>query len=228
MLGRGVSGLRLAILTEGFTQPGAQPDVNAAVRKAADQLKRLGATVEEVSLPDHTDAWQFLWPIALEGMWALAHGNLEGRHHSGRYDAALTDFFGAARLRQPVTQAPTVKFVISAGAYLHERYHGRLYAKAQNLRAGLRAKYDSLLSRFDALVMPTTPMKSHRRDKPNPYAMLTNTAPFDVTGHPGLSIPCGMADGLPIGLMLIGRHFDDGTLLRLGHAYEQSINWRMQ
>ena len=221
-----MNGLRLGILREGFTHLGAQEDVNAAVRKAASQLQRLGAKVEEVSLPEHLEAWQFLWPIALEGMATLARGNLQGRHRAGRYDAGLADFFGVARLKQPVTQAITVKLVLSAGEYLHERYHGRLYAKAQNLRSGLRAKYDAMLERFDALVMPSTPMKSHRREEHSPYAMLTNTAPFDVTGHPGLSLPCGMSDGLPIGLMLIGRHFDDATLLRLGYAYEQSIDWR--
>jgi amidase len=227
-LGKDVNGLRLGILKEGFTQPGAQEDVNAAVHKAASELTRLGAKVEEVSIPEHTEAWQFLWPIVLEGMAALSRGNLQGRHHSGRYDPGLADYFGAARLEQPVTQALTVKFMIAAGEYLHERYHGRLYAKAQNLRAGLRAKYDTALSKFDALVMPSTPMKPHRRAERAPYAMLTNTAPFDLTGHPGLSVPCGMSDGLPIGLMLIGRHFDDATLLRLGYAYEQSVDWRKQ
>jgi amidase len=146
-------------------------------------------------------------------MAALARGNLQGRRHAGRYDAGLADFFGAERLKQPVTQALTVKSLISVGEYLHERYHGRLYAKAQNLRAGLRAKYDASLQRFDALVMPSTPMKAHRRGDHAPFTMVTNTAPFDVTGHPGLSVPCGMAEGLPIGLLLIGGHFDDVTLL---------------
>jgi amidase len=70
------------------------------------------------------------------------------------------------------------------------------------------------------------PWLRSREEIVSPYAMLTNTAPFDVTGHPGLSVPCGMSDGLPIGLMLIGRHFDDATLLRLGYAYEQSVDWR--
>ncbi len=225
-LGKDVNGLRLGILKEGFTHPGAQDDVNSAVRKAASELQRLGAKVEEVSIPEHSEAWQFLWPIALEGMAALARGNLQGRHHAGRYDAGVADFFGAARLKQPVTQAITVKLILCLGEYLHERYHGRLYAKGQNLRGGLRAKYDAALQNFDALVMPSTPMKAHRRDVESPYAMLTNTAPFDVTGHPGLSVPCGMSDGLPIGLMLVGRHFDDATLLRLGYAYEQSVDWR--
>ncbi|HVN27748.1 MAG TPA: amidase [Candidatus Binataceae bacterium] len=225
-LGKSIAGRKLAILKEGFTHPGAQDDVNAAVRKAAAQLQRLGATVEEVSIPEHREAWQFLWPIALQGMASLARTNLEGRHHGGRYDAALVEFFGAARRKLPVTRAITVKFMLAAGGYLEERYHGRLYAKAQNLRAGLRATYDSMLSKYDALVMPSTPMKPHRRDERAPYTMVTNTAPFDVTGHPGLSVPCGMSDGLPIGLMLIGRHFDDATLLQLGHAYEQSVDWR--
>ena len=159
-------------------------------------------------------------------MAAFARGNLQGRHHTGRYDASLAEYFGAARLKQTVTQAITVKFMLGAGEYLHQRYHGRLYAKGQNLRGGLRAKYDAMLQKFDALVMPTTPMKSQRRDEPARYTMVTNTAPFDVTGHPGLSIPCGMSDGLPIGLMMIGRHFDDATLLQLGFAYEQSVDWR--
>ncbi len=225
-LGKSVNGLRLGILTEGFTHPGAQDEVNAAVRKAAAELQRLGAKVEEVSIPEHREAWQFLWPIVLEGMSTLARGNLQGRHHSGSYDAGLADFFGAARLKQPATQALTVKFMLSAGQYLHERYHGRLYAKAQNLRGGLRAKYDAVLQNFDALVMPSTPMKAHRREERSPYAPLTNTAPFDVTGHPGLSLPCGMSDGLPLSLMLIGRHFEDATLLQLGYAYEQSVDWR--
>ncbi|HXN85695.1 MAG TPA: amidase [Candidatus Binataceae bacterium] len=225
ILGKDIAGLRVAILREGFNQPGAEADVNASVRKAAAELKRLGAKVEEISIPEHFEAGGLLWPIVLEGMATLARGNLQSAHHSGKYDAGLANHFGAARREQPVTQARTVKFMLCVGNYLHERYHGRIYAKAQNLRAGLRAKYDAALQKFDALVMPSTPMKAHRRDQPGPYSMVTNTAPFDVTGHPGLSLPCGKSDGLPIGMMLIGRHFDDATLLKLGYAYEQSVNW---
>src|SRR5580700_6705222 len=100
VLGKEVNGLQVGILKEGFTHPGAQDDVNAAVRKAISQLQRLGAQVEEVSIPEHREAWQFLWPIVLEGMAAFARGNLQGRHHTGRYDANLADYFGAARLKQ--------------------------------------------------------------------------------------------------------------------------------
>ncbi|HKM99390.1 MAG TPA: amidase family protein, partial [Candidatus Binataceae bacterium] len=80
--------------------------------------------------------------------------------------------------------------------------------------------------RCDALVMPTTPMKASRQDSQSPYSMITNTAPFDMTGHPGLSVPCALSRGLPVGLMLIGRHFQDATLLQIGSAFEQSVDWR--
>jgi amidase len=225
-LGKDVAGLRLAIVREGFTHPGAEDDVNAAVRKAAAQFQQLGARVEEISIPEHRDAWAFLWPIVVEGMAALARGNLQSVHQNGRYDAGLMEHFGRRRREHLRESASTVKLVLLLGDYLHERYHGRVYAKAQNLRGGLRARYDAALERFDALVMPSTPMKAHRRDQQSPYSMVTNTAPFDVSGHPGLSIPCGKSDGLPIGMMLIGRHFDDATLLRLGSAYERSVDWQ--
>ncbi len=225
-LGKSVAGLRLGVVREGFAHPGAQDDVNAAVRKAVEQFARLGARAEEISIPEHRDAWTFIWALVLEGMAALARGNLQPLHHGGLYDPELMDFFGRMREERMRKSASTVKTILLLGEHLHQRYHGRVYARAQNLRGGLRAAYDRALESFDALVMPTTPMKSHRRDQPSPYSMLTNTAPFDVTGHPGLSIPCGKSEGLPIGMMLIGRHFNDATLLRLGHAYEQSVDWR--
>ena len=69
-------------------------------------------------------------------------------------------------------------------------------------------------------------MKAPRQDSDTPYSMITNTAPFNMTGHPGLNVPCALSKGLPVGMMLIGRHFDDATLLRIGSAFEQSGNWR--
>jgi amidase len=111
-----------------------------------------------------------------------------------------------------------------------ENYDGHYYAKAQNLARGLKETYDKALSEADLLVMPTTPMKA----RPLPAAdagliekvarsmeSVANTCPFDVTGHPALNVPCGLSDGLPVGMMLVGRHWDDATVLRAGHAFEQ-------
>jgi amidase len=89
----------------------------------------------------------------------------------------------------------------------------------------LTAKYDAALDTYDVLVMPTTPMKAHRLDAQAPYSMITNTAPFDITGHPAISVPCAKSDGLPVGVMLIARHFDESTLFKIAHAYEQSVDW---
>jgi amidase len=226
VLDRGVAGLRLAVLREGFDQPGADPDVNAAVRRAVESLVKLGAKAEEVSVPGHHEAHSLLWPIVGEGMMHLAQTGLQSTHFNGRYNPALADFFGAHWAERAPREASTVKMMIVLGEFLSSRGHGRIYAKAQNHRGALTAQYDRVLAGFDAIVMPSTPMKAHRQDEQSPYSMITNTAPFDVTGHPGLSVPCAMSQGLPVGMMLIGRHFDDATLVRIGSAFEQSVDWR--
>jgi len=99
----------------------------------------------------------------------------------------------------------------------------------------LRAVYDEVLAKYDLLLMPTTPMKATPLPKPDAsreeyvtraLEMIANTAPFDLTHHPSMSIPCGMVDGLPIGLMLTGRHFDEPTIYRAAEAFEQSADWK--
>jgi amidase len=225
VLDRGVAGIRLAVLREGFTQPGAHPDVNAAVHGAVESLVKLGAKAEEVSVPAHHEASSLLWALVGEGMMHLAQTGLQSTHFNGRYNPGLAEFFGAHWPERAAREASTVKMMIVLGEYLSSRAHGRIYAKAQNHRAALTAAYDRVLANFDAIVMPSTPMKANRQDEQSPYSMITNTAPFDMTGHPGLSVPCAMSRGLPVGMMLIGRHFDDATLLRIGSAFEQSVDW---
>jgi amidase len=95
----------------------------------------------------------------------------------------------------------------------------------------LRAAYDEALSRFDVLVMPTTPILASPipgSDAPleeylaRALEMMANTAAFDVTGHPACSVPAGLVDGLPVGMMIVGRHLDDATVLRVAHTFEQA------
>jgi amidase len=222
----GVAGLKLAVVREGFELPGAQPDVNQAVCGAVEALKRLGARAEEVSIPAHREASNLLWGIVAEGMMRLGQTGLQSTHFNGLYNPGLADFFGAHWAERAAREASTVKLMVVLGEFLARRGYGRIYAKAQNHRAALTAAYNGVLANFDALVMPSTPMKANRQDEQSPYSMITNTAPFDITGHPGLNVPCAMAGGLPVGMMLIGRHFDDATLLRIGYAFEQSGDWR--
>ena len=118
---------------------------------------------------------------------------------------------------------------------MQDKYHGRFYAKAQNLARSLKAAYDAALNDVDLLLMPTLPMKATRIPKPDcareeivqcALDMLANTSPFDVTGHPAMSVPCALSEGLPVGMMLIGRDYDESTILRASHAFEISIDWK--
>ena len=113
---------------------------------------------------------------------------------------------------------------------MKEQYHGVFYGKAQNLTRRLTKAYDEALEKHDILVMPTTPQTAHEIP-PTPEVdrgahisqalnMLWNTAVFDLTGHPSISVPCRDVKGLPVGLMLTGKSFNEATLLRAAQTYE--------
>jgi amidase len=228
----GADGLRVGVLSEGFGIPDAsEADVDAAVRDGAEALARAGASVEEVSIPMHRDGLAIWNAIATEGATDLmVRGDAFGTNHKGHYTTDLVDFYGRARRARAADYSVTVKLTILLGAYLSEDYNHHYYAKAQNLGRRLKARYAEALERFDVLVLPTTAMKARPIpvDATIPDVLaaalgnLHNTSPFDVTGNPALSVPCGMSDGLPVGMMLIGRHFDDATVLRAGHAYQSA------
>lgn len=228
-----IRGVRLGVVREGFGTPVSEPDVDAKVREAIKALQDLGAQVQEVSIPAHRGAGGIIWALVTEGMAALMHGNGVGYHWQGLYNVSLANVLGKSLTAQAQDLPPQVKLVVMIGTYLNRAYHSRLYAKAQNQRRALRAAYDQVLEQVDVLVMPTTPMKAHRYDPhldlkgliAHGWNMLGNTAPFDMTGHPSLSVPCGKSNGLPVGLMLTGRHFDEATLLRVAYAFEQQMPW---
>lgn len=224
-LGKPVTGIRLGVVREGFEQAGAQSDVNAAVNRAVRALEKLGLRATEISIPAHRDAAGLIYALVPEGMAMLAQTNLQGTHHQGAYLPELAAHFAKRLPERANDLALTVKFMLLFGNYLRQRYHGRFYAKAQSYRPTLTAKYDAALGEYDALVMPSTPMKAHRIDAQAPYSMITNTAPFDITGHPAISVPCAKSEGLPVGLMLVARHFDESTLFKIAYAYEQSVDW---
>ncbi|MBV9819634.1 MAG: amidase [Solirubrobacterales bacterium] len=232
-LERGAEGLRIGILTEGFGWPDAsEADVDDAVRSAAGTFEGLGATVSEVSVPIHRDGLAIWTAIAAEGATELMiKGNGMGTNWRGHYTTDLSDFYGKARTARSRDYAATVKVTMLVGEYMAQRYDRHYYAKAQNLSRGARAEYDAALAGCDLLVMPTTEMKAMRRPGPDASAIeivaaalgnLHNTAVFDATGHPALSVPCGLSGGLPVGMMLVGRHLDEATILRAAHAYEQA------
>src|SRR5207249_3918146 len=123
----------------------------------------------------------------------------------------------------------SLKLTMLCGRYANDRYGGWYYAMARNLALELTAAYDAALADADVLVMPTLPIVASTI--PGPAAdraellarsleMVPNTAPFDVSGHPATSVPAGLSGGLPVGLMIVGRHREDATCLRVAQAYE--------
>lgn len=229
-----VSGLRLALVREGFAIDGlSEPDVDEAVREAAHHFEKLGARVEEISLPWHRDAMPVWNAIGLEGTTRLMiAGEGMGTNWKGRYTTSLLDAFAAGRRERGDRLSETVKLTVLAGEWMQRAYQGRFYAKAQNVARSVRAGYDEALASYDLLVMPTLPLKATPIPAPDApleeyvaraLEMIPNTAPFDVTGHPAMNVPCAMSAGLPVGMMLVGRHGEDAVVLRASDAFERAV-----
>ena len=234
-LGKGVAGMKIALVKEGFGRPESEKAVDEKVRQGAQMFQKLGATVEEVSIPLHL-AGAALWtPIGVEGLTqTMMFGDGYGLSRQDLFVTSLIDKLHGWRLRGN-EMSETTKVWTMFGAYV-KKYHGtHYYGKAVNLSRRLREAYDLVLNQYDLLLMPTLPMKA----QPMPPAdasrelyfqrateMIGNTCPFDITHHPAMSVPCGMIDGLPTGLMLIAKHWDESTIYRAAHAFEQSGNWK--
>ena len=234
-LSKGVKGMRIGIVREGFGHPNSEKDVDESVKAGAARFANLGALVEEISLPMHSVGPAIWTPVALEGLQAqMMRGNGMGFNWKGLYATSLLDAHSAWRSRADEL-SDSLKISMFVGEYFIKHYRGHYYAKAQNLARKLKAAYDAALGAYDLLLMPTLPVKATPlppADAPlalylqRAFEMLANTAPFDVTGHPAMTIPCGASDGLPIGLMLIGKSFDEATIYSAAHAFEQSGNWK--
>lgn len=232
-LAGGVSGLHIGVVDEGFGWPGiSEPDVDHAVRDAASAFERLGCTVTDISVPWHRDGTHIFRPIALEGGVANGiRGNGMGDNWKGHYVVSLIEAFGRATANRTSQLPVTVKIAMLTAEYMRRHYQGRHYAEAQNARRLLTKAYDAALRSFDALLMPTVPYQAIRiptSPSPDEYMTLAvgmdlNTCPFNLTGHPAMSVPCAMSNGLPVGMMLIARHGNDATLLRLADVFQRRV-----
>jgi amidase len=234
-LGRSIDEMRIAVVKEGFGHPNSEPDVDDKVREGAALLASLGATVEEVSIPLHLHGPAIWGPIGFEGaLSTILKGNGFGTGLQGLYVPSMVDAVSVWRERANELPA-TVKIEMLVGEYFARHYRGRYYGKAQNQVRRLRAAYDEVLARYDLLLMPTMPMKAPPlppSDAPlslylqRSFEFLVNTPSFDVTYHPAMTLPCGWSDGLPIGMMLIARHFDESSIYRAAHAFERASTER--
>ena len=228
-LGQGIEGLRVGIPSEYFIE-GMDPEVEKAVRDAIEVLKGLGAKTEKVSLP-HTDyalaAYYLIAPAEASSNLARYDGVKYGYRAPGGKD--LIQMYGRTRAGG---FGQEVKRRIMLGTYaLSAGYYEAYYGKAQRVRTLVRRDFQQAFERVDLLVCPTAPNVAFKLgEKEDPLQMYlcdVFTIPVNLAGLPGLSMPGGFTlGGLPIGLQLIGKPFDEATLLRAAYAYEQATPWR--
>ncbi|MCG0239104.1 MAG: Asp-tRNA(Asn)/Glu-tRNA(Gln) amidotransferase subunit GatA [Firmicutes bacterium] len=218
-----LSGIRVGVPREYFAQ-GVEPGVRQAVEQAIAKLAELGATVDEVSLP-HTE-------YALDAYYIVA--TAEASSNLARYDGVR---YGLRAEADSVTEmylrtrqqgfGLEVKRRIMLGTYaLSAGYYDAYYKKAQQVRTLVIRDFEAAFRRFDVLVAPTSPTVAwglgERLDDPLAMYMADIlTIPANLAGLPAISIPCGLSQGLPVGLQIIGRHFDEPTVLRVAYAYEK-------
>jgi len=208
--------------------------VDAAVRDAAFALRDLGATVEDVSVPEHLYSMDVHASILLQGCSEfMVRGNGIGLPGKGFYDPSLAEAAARGRRLQADQLFASVKYALVMGGYLWEEYGGAYYAKAQNLAVRLRRAYDAVLETVDVLVLPTTCVTAPLlpTEESTPFdavnmaldpALISNTCAFNHTGHPALNVPIGPVDDLPVGMMVVGRRNEDGTVLRVASAMERA------
>ena len=219
-----VRGMRLGVPREYFVA-GMEPGVEAAVRAAIGVLEGMGAEIVEVSLPstDHGLATYYIITPA------EASANL-ARYDGVRYglSAGADDLLENYLATRGAGFGPEVKRRIILGTYaLSAGYYDAYYLKAQQVRTLIKAEFDAVLATVDALLAPTSPSVAFKigAKTDDPLLMYLNdacTLPVNIAGLPGISVPCGLADGLPVGLQVIGRAFDEATVLRVADAYERA------
>lgn len=225
-------GLHVGIVTEGFGLPSSEADVDAAVRTAAARFADLGATVTEISIPLHAQAGVLTFGATQAITTSMFH--LDGCLIE-RPDAIPESFIQhQMRWRDHADELPAnVKSTLITGELLRRRHGYSLIARAKQSVRRMRHEYDNALTRVDVLVMPTTPMKATPLPEPDAspeevnalaFGPLANTSVFNNTHHPAISLPCGETDELPIGMMLVGRHFEEALLYKFAHGMEQILS----
>jgi aspartyl-tRNA(Asn)/glutamyl-tRNA(Gln) amidotransferase subunit A len=227
-----LQGLRVGLVKElmEYQGVGVDPEVGAAVRAAVEKLEGLGAECEEVSLPNlnySIPVYYIIAPAEASSNLARYDGVQYGYRAPGTRD--IVEMFSRTRTEGFGAE---VKRRIMLGAYaLSAGYYDAYYLKAGQVRTLIRRDFDRAFARCDVLVGPVSPTVAFRLGEKtdDPVAMYLSdvcTIPVNLGGLPGMSIPCGFsAEGLPIGLQIVGRTLGEETMLRTAYAYEQSTDF---
>jgi aspartyl-tRNA(Asn)/glutamyl-tRNA(Gln) amidotransferase subunit A len=223
-------GLRIGVPKELNEADGIEPGVTEQVNAALDLARELGAEVEECSLPRSVDyglaCYYLIAPAEASSNLARYDGVRYGHRAAGNGD--IRSLYARTRDEgfgdEPKRRIMLGTYALSAG------YYEAFYGQAQKVRTLIKQEHEALFERFDILVSPTSPTVAFRLGErtENPLAMYLAdvlTIPPNMAGMPGLSIPCGLAEGLQVGLQLIGPQFSENTLFRAGHALERALEF---
>jgi aspartyl-tRNA(Asn)/glutamyl-tRNA(Gln) amidotransferase subunit A len=222
-------GVRVGVPKELNEADGIEPGVTDAVRRAIDLCTELGADVEECSLPRSVEyglaCYYLIAPAEASSNLARYDGVRYGfRAETG--DDNLTELYERTRDEgfgdEPKRRIMLGTYALSAG------YYDAYYGQAQKVRTLIIREHAELFERFDVLVSPTSPTVAFElgAKTQNPLAMYLSdllTIPSCMAGLPGLNIPCGLSEGLPVGLQLVGSQLSENTLFRVGHALERAL-----
>jgi len=227
-LDREIRGLRIGVPREYFIE-GLDPDVERSVRDAIEALERLGAEVVEVSLP-HTGYAVATYYILATSEASSNLARFDGVKYGFRAEGKdLIDMYMETRASG---FGPEVKRRIMLGTYaLSAGYYDAYYRKAQQVRTLVKSDFEKAFEEVDVIVTPTSPTAAFRiGDKvSDPLQMYLSdifTISVNLAGVPAISIPCGYTtEGLPVGLQIIGKHFDEAAVLNVSYAFEQSTGW---
>ena len=228
-LTKDLKGMKIGIPKEYFVD-GMQSEVEKAIKDAIHKLEELGARVDwGVSLPQTPHALAVYYIIAP----SEASANLaryDGSKYGFSYKSTESMWEGMEKTKQ-FGFGPEVKRRIMLGTYaLSSGYYDAYYLKAQKVRTLIRREFDQAFEKYDALVTPTSPTVPFKigEKADNPLSMYLSdvcTLPINIAGVPGISIPAGFAQGLPIGMQIIGKPFSEETLLKISYAYQQVTDW---
>lgn len=226
-----VSGLRIAVPKE-YLGAGVDASVRETVLSALKVLEGMGAVWEEVSLP-HTEYAVAAYYLLSSSEASSNLARFDGVRYGARVDegGGLLDLYLNSRSRG---FGPEVKRRIMLGTYaLSSGYYDAYYLKAQKVRTLIKQDFDDIFKKYDVVIGPTAPTTAFKlgSQTEDPLTMYLNdilTIPVSLAGIPAVSVPCGFAEGMPVGLQIIGKEFDESTILRVAHAFEQNTDHHKQ
>ncbi|MGD6777638.1 Asp-tRNA(Asn)/Glu-tRNA(Gln) amidotransferase subunit GatA [Sutcliffiella horikoshii] len=220
-----IKGLKIGVPKE-YLAEGVSEEVRQSVKDALKVLEGLGATWEEVSLP-HSQYALATYYLLSSSEASANLARFDGVRYGYRTDNAknLIDMYKQTRSEG---FGPEVKRRIMLGTYaLSAGHYDAYYVKAQKVRTLIKQDFEDVFEKYDVIIGPTTPTPAFKvgENTKDPLTMYANdilTIPVNLAGVPGISVPAGFVDGLPVGLQIIGNHFDESTIYRVAHAFEQA------